>query len=188
MMKAMTANEFQLRTGVSRETLERLTVYSDMLTKWQKSINLVSNTTINDMWRRHFYDSAQLVNYIDVSKGRPTILDLGSGAGFPGLVLSILGVGEVHLVESVGKKCSFMRQVIKNTDVDAFVHNERIENMEHLHVDLITSRACADLDKLLVLTEKFIGPKTKCLFLKGEKADLSDQRSVKMPGGWDRSH
>ena len=73
--------------------------------------------------------------------------------------------------EGVGKKCSFMKQIIQQTGIDAIVHNERIEDMEAFPVDLITSRACADLNKLLDLTERFISPQTSCLFLKGEKAD-----------------
>lgn len=179
MMKAMTAEEFQKATNVSRETLDKFICYSELLIKWQKSINLVSNNSLCDMWRRHFYDSAQVMDYIE-SRDKPlTILDLGSGAGFPGLVLSILGAGEVHLVEGVGKKCSFMKQIIQKTGIDAIVHNERIENMDAFQVDLITSRACADLEKLLDLTAKFIGPDTQCLFLKGEKAEQEIKRAAK---------
>lgn len=171
MSSAMSAEEFQKITNVSRETMDKFICYSEMLIKWQKSINLVSNSTLTDMWRRHFYDSAQLINHIDMERGQYKILDLGSGAGFPGLVLSILGAGDVHLVESVGKKCTFMKQVIQKVDVKATVHNERIENMEAFPVDLITSRACADLGKLIDLTERFRTSDTACLFLKGERTD-----------------
>ncbi len=166
MMAPMTEEEFQNALNVPRETMDKLIVYSELLKKWQKSINLVSNSTLTDMWRRHFFDSAQLIEYIP-DKEDIAVLDLGSGAGFPGLVLSILGVGEVHLVEAVGKKCSFMNQVIRETGIKARVHNQRIENMDPFPVDLITSRACADLEKLLDLTAKFRSEKTKCLFLKG---------------------
>ncbi|MCC3861837.1 16S rRNA (guanine(527)-N(7))-methyltransferase RsmG [Pseudemcibacter aquimaris] len=166
----MNAKEFQQKTDVSRETLEKFITYAEMLDKWQKSINLVSNTTLSDKWLRHFYDSAQLMEMIEPDENRK-ILDLGSGAGFPGLVISLMGAGEVHLVEGVGKKCSFMKQVVRATGMNAIVHNERIEQMDPFTVDLITSRACADLEKLLDLTSAFIGEKTQCLFLKGEKAD-----------------
>lgn len=166
----MDAKEFQSLTDVSRETLDHFITYADMLEKWQKSINLVSNSTLKDKWLRHFYDSAQLMEVIDPDENRK-ILDLGSGAGFPGLVISLMGAGEVHLVEGVGKKCSFMKQVVRATGMNAIVHNERIEQMEVFEVDLITSRACADLEKLLELTSPFMGEKTECLFLKGEKAD-----------------
>jgi len=164
----MTATEFHELTGVSRETMDKLILYSETLTKWQKAINLVSNSTLPNMWLRHFYDSAQLSGYIIKADNPLKILDLGSGAGFPGLVLSILGIGEVHLVEGVGKKCSFMKQIIQQTDINAIVHNKRIEDLGAFPVDLVTSRACADLNKLLDLSDKFIKPTTKCLFLKGK--------------------
>ena len=165
----MNSNDFQLKTDVSRETLDKFIAYADMLEKWQKSINLVSNKTLADKWRRHFYDSAQLISHIQNTEKPIKILDLGSGAGFPGLVLSILDAGEVHLVEGVGKKCAFMKQVIQKNGLNAVVHNERIEQMDAFKVDLITSRACADLSKLLDLTLPFMSHETECLFLKGEK-------------------
>ncbi len=167
----MTATEFHELTGVSRETMDKLILYSETLTKWQKAINLVSNSTLPNMWLRHFYDSAQLSDYIIKADNPLKILDLGSGAGFPGLVLSILGIGEVHLVEGVGKKCSFMKQIIQQTDINAIVHNKRIEDLGAFPVDLVTSRACADLNKLLDLSDKFIKPTTKCLFLKGKNVE-----------------
>lgn len=179
MTGIMTAEEFQKATNVSRETLDKLMIYSELLIKWQRSINLVSDSSLTDMWRRHFYDSAQLMDYIEKRERPLRILDLGSGAGFPGLVLSIMGAGEVHLVEGVGKKCSFMKQIIQQTSIDAIVYNERIEDMDAFQVDLITSRACADLEKLLDLTAKFIGPGTECLFLKGEKAEQEIKRAGK---------
>ena len=166
MMGVMTAAELGRRSNVSRETMDRLICYADLLVKWQNSINLVSNTTIEDMWRRHFYDSAQLIDHIERSNSSLNILDVGSGAGFPGLVLSIMGAGKVHLVESNGKKCAFMKQVIQKTGIDAIVHNQRIEKIETSSIDIITSRACADLDKLLSLTANLITAKTECLFLK----------------------
>lgn len=182
MSKIMTADQFQQACDVPRETMDKFICYSEMLIKWQKSINLVSNSTLEDMWRRHFYDSAQLMDYIEPQKGPLKILDLGSGAGFPGLVLSILGAGEVHLVEGVGKKCSFMKQIIQKTGIDAIVHNDRIENMDAFPVDLITSRACADLDKLINLTSKFMTAQSQCLFLKGEKASQEMAQAAK---SWD---
>ena len=175
----MTVHDFQKIMNVSRETLDKFLLYSEMLIKWQKSINLVSNSTLPDMWRRHFYDSAQLIEHIELTDKPLKILDLGSGAGFPGLVLSILGAGEVHLVEGVGKKCSFMKQIIQQTNINAIVHNERIEDMESFPVDLITSRACADLNKLLDLTERFATPETKFLFLKGEKGNIELAEAAK---------
>ncbi len=182
MAGIMTAAEFGKHCSVPRETMDQLICYSDLLVKWQKSINLVSDTTIDDMWCRHFYDSAQLIDLIEKGKGSLNILDVGSGAGFPGLVLSVLGAGKVHLIESNRKKCAFMKQVIQKTGIDAIVHNERVEKISNSSIDLITSRACADLDKLLSLTANLITPKTECLFLKGEKAEEEIKHASKK---WD---
>jgi 16S rRNA (guanine527-N7)-methyltransferase len=164
--------QFAQKTSVSRETLDKLKIYAELLDKWQRRMNLVSNTTIEDMWQRHFYDSAQLMDYIEFAKtgSRLKFLDIGSGAGFPGLVLSILGAGEFHMIESNGKKSAFMNQVIRDTGIDAVVYNERVEEMESFPVDYVTSRACASLSKLFELGKNFITEETICLFLKGEIA------------------
>ena len=171
MSNIMQAADFEKQCDVSRETMSQLICYSELLVKWQKSINLVSNRSLGDMWRRHFYDSAQLMEHIDIKEKPLRILDIGSGAGFPGLVLSILGAGEVHLIESNGKKCAFMNQIIQKTGINAKVHNERVESIKPFGVNLIISRACADLEKLLALASNFITLETECLFLKGRKAD-----------------
>jgi 16S rRNA (guanine527-N7)-methyltransferase len=178
-MGNMSAEEFKSLINVPRETMDQFICYSELLIKWQKSINLVSKSTLSNMWRRHFFDSAQLFEYIDVKEKPLTILDLGSGAGFPGLVLSIFGAGQVHLVEGVGKKCAFMKQVIQKTGIDAIVHNERIEQMDAFPVDLLTSRACAELEKLLDLTSPFMKADTECLFLKGVKSEQEIERATK---------
>lgn len=102
-------NEFlsflKAHPNVSRETMERLDIYRATLVKWQKRINLVSQSTLADVWRRHFLDSAQLLNAFRGTE--KTIVDIGSGAGFPGLVLALMGVPDVHLVESDKKKAPF---------------------------------------------------------------------------------
>ncbi len=172
MASAFDENSFFERSGVSRETMEKIRIYADLLTKWQKQINLVGAATLDDMWRRHFYDSFQLDALIDNNEDKNLrFLDIGSGAGFPGLLLSMLDRGEFHMVESNNKKCAFMRQVIRETGCHAVVHNERAESLTPFHVDYILSRACASLDKLFDLGRHFIGEETMCLFLKGQIAD-----------------
>ena len=94
---------------VSRETLELFVSYGELLLKWQSKINLVSDKTLDDMWRRHFLDSAQLFGLLPGNN--PSILDVGSGAGFPGLVLVLMGARNVTLIESDTKKCMFLREV-----------------------------------------------------------------------------
>jgi len=166
------AKSFLKETGVSRETLAKINIYAGLLEKWQKKINLVSAGTLPDIWSRHFYDSFQLGALLDQTPGKNLqILDIGSGAGFPGLLLSIVGAGRFHMVESNSKKCAFMNQVIRETDCDAVVHCKRIEDLKHFPVDYIISRACAPLDKLLGLGRHFMGSGTVCLFLKGKNAD-----------------
>ncbi len=166
---AMTAGDFQVKAGVSRETLERLQVYADLLVKWQKSINLVGASTLGDLWRRHFLDSAQL--YPHLPRNPQPLFDLGSGAGFPGLVLSVMGVPRVCLIESDGRKGAFLREVIRETGVDASVYTGRIEEFEPGEkARVITSRALASLDKLLGFSESLLAGGGLCLFLKGRKA------------------
>lgn len=159
--------------SVPRETLAKLEAYAALLVKWQKAKNLVSDTTIPDLWRRHFLDSAQLYPLIRTAKGDSdfTFLDIGSGAGFPGLVLSIMGLGHAHMVESNGKKCSFMGQVSRETSARATIHNARIEALEPFSIDFITSRACAKVGQLLDWGRPFIGPNTEFWLLKGEGAE-----------------
>jgi len=153
---------------VSRETMRKLETYVVLVEKWQPRVNLVSPASLPDIWMRHVWDSAQLAPYI--SPGSPRLVDVGSGAGFPGLVLAILTDAECHLVESDQKKAVFLRTVIRECGLMAMVHNDRIENMPCLKASVITARALAPLDRLLPLLETQLRPGTRCLFLKGAQA------------------
>ena len=157
------------RLNVSRETMDRLFAYVTLVEKWQKRVNLVSGSTLPDIWMRHIWDSAQLVPLIPADTGR--ILDVGSGAGFPGLVLAALCDAECHLVESDQKKAVFLQTVIRETGIRATVHNLRAETLPLLEADIITARALAPLDKLLDLLATQLRPGTRCLFLKGAQAE-----------------
>jgi len=160
------------KTGVSRETMKKIRLYAALLEKWQKKMNLISQSTVPELWSRHFYDSFQLKEKLEGGEGgNLQILDIGSGAGFPGLLLSMLGLGQFHMVESNGKKCTFMRQVIRATGANAIVHHVRAQALEPFYVNYIISRACAPLDKLLSLGNNFIQEDTVCLFLKGQIAE-----------------
>ena len=154
---------------VSRETLARFEAYAELLTRWSARINLVGRDTIADLWRRHILDSAQLRPFIaDTAK---SVIDLGSGAGFPGLVLAILGAPGVELVEADSRKCAFLREAARITETDASIRPCRIEAMPRHPVDIVTARACAPLDRLLGLAEPFLGAGSECLFLKGERIE-----------------
>lgn len=146
--------------------MARLKIYAELLRKWQRAINLVGSATIPDLWRRHFLDSAQL---LPLAPNTARVwLDLGSGAGFPGLVLAILGVPQVHLVESDGRKCAFLGEVARATGTQIFLHYCRVEVAPALSVDVISARALAPLTDLLAMSARFAGPKTVLLFQKGQ--------------------
>jgi 16S rRNA (guanine527-N7)-methyltransferase len=168
---ALSAEAFAARCDVSRETLDRLRLYLDLLRHWQKAINLVGPATLKDPWRRHFQDSAQLVPHLPA--GARTLLDIGSGAGFPGMVLAILGIPDVHLVESDTRKCAFLREVARRTGTGVTIHAARLETLvgEIPPPDVITARAVASLDLLFEMTKLYMTPNTVCLFHKGRQAD-----------------
>lgn len=166
----MTIEEFGRRTNVSRETLERLDRYADLLDRWHKMMSLVSGASLQDMWRRHFFDSAQLFNLLPANPS--PLVDLGSGAGFPGLVLAIMGVPNVTLIESSRKKCSFLQEVARETDTDVEIFAGRIEQFRAPELArTITARALAPLDKLLELAEPLLAPGGQYLFMKGARAE-----------------
>lgn len=165
----MTAEQFQRHYDVSRETMGQLLIYEALLRKWQPKINLVSPASLAHFWERHIADSYQLLG---LAAGRSGLwLDLGSGAGFPGLVLAMAGYdGPVVLVESDQKKAAFMRTVIRETGCQAEVISARIESVSQSQMDpiaVISARALAPLDKLMAFSQPFLNAGTLALFPKG---------------------
>src|SRR4051794_556467 len=156
--RPLSPDEFAALTGVSRETLARLQAYAGLLTNWSGRINLVASSTLADPWRRHFLDSAQLFPLIP--SGSQSLIDLGSGAGFPGLVLAVMGVQGIELVESDARKCAFLREAARVAGAKATVRNARIEAVTAYPAAVITARGCAPLDRLLQYSQRFIGPET----------------------------
>ncbi len=156
---------FAARIAVSRETLERLTLYLELLRRWQRAINLVGPATLADPWRRHMLDSAQLLCHLPAPAS--PLVDLGSGAGFPGMVLALLGVPEVALIEADQRKVQFLREVARATGAAVTVHAERIERLTGWPAAVVTARALAPLPRLLPLAERFLAAPGVCLFLKG---------------------
>ena len=165
----MKADDVGKLLNVSRETLCQFEAYLILLEKWQRRINLVANSTMVDVWQRHILDSAQLIKFYPPNTRK--ILDVGSGAGFPGLVLAIMGNIEVDLVESDQRKAIFLTTVIRSLGLPAKVHNQRIEKLPNLAPDVITSRALAPVSKLIKLIENQISSDTVCLFLKGASVE-----------------
>jgi 16S rRNA (guanine527-N7)-methyltransferase len=157
--------------AVSRETLAALDVYAGLLRKWQKAINLVAGGTLNDLWQRHFLDSAQLVPLLPEGEGH--ITDLGSGAGFPGLVLALLTGRPTNLIESDQRKAAFLGEAARATGCAGRVqvHCARVEALKPWAAPVITARALADLTQLLDWAEPFVTTDTTCIFPKGAKAE-----------------
>ena len=146
--------------------MERLETYAGLLQKWQSAINLVSSATIPNLWQRHFLDSAQL---LPLAKSNTRLwLDLGSGAGFPALIVAILGVPEVHLVESDGRKCAFLSEVARATGTSIVLHHCRVETVPTMTADVISARALAPLPDLLSMSARFADLNTVLLFHKGQ--------------------
>lgn len=171
----LTPEGFGAATGVSRETLAHLERYVALLRKWQPAINLVGARTLDDVWRRHLLDSAQLAK---LTQGRRWI-DLGSGAGFPGMVLAIMGVGAVHLAESDQRKAAFLATVAHETAAKAVIRLGRIEAMRPEIFEVVTARALAPLAELLRLAQHFVGENTVCLFPKGQDIDAELTEAAK---------
>jgi 16S rRNA (guanine527-N7)-methyltransferase len=173
MTKVATATASDL--NVSRETFEKLELLERELRRWQAIKNLVGPATLNQIWDRHIADSLQL---LDLAPDAKTWLDLGSGAGFPGLVLAIAGAERglaVHLVESNSRKCAFLRHVARLTGVSATVHEARLEAVVPGFVgkaDVVSARALASLTELLNWTEPLLKAGTMGLFPKGRDAEI----------------
>ncbi len=161
---------------VPRETIHRLERYAELLAHWQKSTNLVAPSSLPSLWSRHFADSAQIR---DLAPDARLWLDLGSGAGFPGLVVSILQTGRpdfrMHLVESNDKKCAFLAEVARATAAPVDIHATRIEQLgesaHSLRPEVVSARALAPLPRLFELASPLFGPHTRGLFLKGREAE-----------------
>jgi 16S rRNA (guanine527-N7)-methyltransferase len=161
------AEGFAELVPVSRETLARLEAYAELLIRWSARINLVGRDTLPDLWRRHILDSTQLHPFIPSSA--QNLIDLGSGAGLPGLVLAILGVPGVELVEADSRKVAFLREASRVAGAEVTIRPCRIQAVPPHPVDVVTARACAPLDRLLDLATPFLAPDTLCLFPKGER-------------------
>lgn len=170
-------NAFEKAFSVSRETLDRLKIYESLLQRWQKTINLVAPSTLDHIWGRHFADSAQI---LALAPPEPkTWVDLGTGAGFPGLVVATLlapkAQTKVTLVESDSRKAAFLRETAREMAVPVDILPLRIEaaatRVSLRRAGVISARALAPLPRLLALAHPFCSTQTVCLFLKGREAN-----------------
>ncbi|MBC6443624.1 MAG: 16S rRNA (guanine(527)-N(7))-methyltransferase RsmG [Rhodobacteraceae bacterium] len=168
--------------GISGEIIENLQIYLDLLKKWNARINLVSEKSLKDAWTRHFKDSAQLWEH---SGDGGKWLDMGSGAGFPGMVLAIINHGEGNryrfcLVESDARKCAFLRTVSRETKINTEIITIRIENLPFQKADVISARALASLTDLLSYAKPHLKNGGFALYLKGQKCGEEVEKAKKM--------
>ena len=167
-------------TPVSRETEDRLDRYLDLLRQWQAKTNLVAPSTLPHLWTRHVADSLQLLSLAPTAK---VWVDLGSGGGFPGIVLACalaeVPGARVHLVERNSKKAAFLREALRITSAPGIVHASGIEDIVDSiegPIDCVTARALAPLHELVGFARPLVGKGTKALFLKGQdvEAELTE--------------
>jgi len=161
-----------LSSEVTEEKRAKLKIYESLLIKWQGKLNLVGQSTLTEIWRRHFYDCLQL---LPLAGRWARWVDIGSGAGFPGMVIAIMSQGrEVHLVESDKRKASFLAEVSRETGTDVLIHVDRIERAlpemaSRMRFDIISARALASMPGLLTYAEPILRQGARGLFLKGKE-------------------
>ena len=159
-----------LKTDVSRETFERLEAYVALIEKWNPKINLVSKSSLPEIWDRHIWDSAQI---FDISVEGSVWADFGSGGGLPGIVLAIFAKErrpdmQFHLVESDQRKCAFLRNAVREIGLNVKVHAERIEVLDPIGASVISARALTDLNGLLEFVERHSAKNGVAILPKGE--------------------
>jgi len=176
----VTPSEFHTLHSATPAQMADFGTLIDRLTAANAVMNLVGPDTIPDVWNRHIFDSAQLLDLVDEAA---TWADLGAGAGFPGLVLAILlkerADSHIWLVDSLGKRCRFLQEVVDGLSLRATVVNGRAED-QRIKVDVVTARALAPMDRLLGYAQPYLQRGAQGLFLKGEKAEaeLIEARKV----------
>ena len=177
----MKKNEFVKSLNVSRETLNGFYEYKTLLCKWNEKINLVSKHTLINIWERHFLDSGQII--IDVDASGKRWVDVGSGAGFPGLVVALLLRDrkvdcDLILVEKHPKKVFFLKEVIRKLNLSVEVVNDNIYTLEPLNADILTARAFSELNNLMEIAFRHRKKEGICLFLKGENYKIELDKTL----------
>ncbi len=168
-------NEFYDLTPAQITSIEDFVI---LILQQNLQYNFIGKSTINDIWDRHILDCAQLMKFIDNKNTK--FADFGSGCGLPGIILSILGIKEMHLVEKSYRKSEFLRQAKHLSSNHIFIHQAKLEEIGELKFDCITSRALAPLPKLLEHALRFLQKDGYCLFLKGKKLpeEIEDSKKI----------
>lgn len=151
---------------ISLLEIERLKSFINLLLNYNQQYNLIGKSTVEDVWNRHILDSAQLLKYI--KNENLVVGDFGSGAGFPAIILSILGIKEVHLIEKSFRKCEFLQVAAKISSNKIFIHQKKVEEIKNLSFDILTSRAFAPLVDLIPIIKPFLKKDGHGIFLKGK--------------------
>jgi 16S rRNA (guanine527-N7)-methyltransferase len=173
-MAAQELKDLADRFHLTTDAQDRLTIYHELLVKWQKTVNLVGPKTMELFWSRHLLDSLQLLDLVRrfaSNKPNATIADLGTGAGIPGILLALSGVENITLVESDVRKAAFLKEVARATETKLVIKNKRIEKIVDQNFDLILARALAPLTKLFELSFPLSHPETNFIFPKGMKVE-----------------
>ncbi|UCH75436.1 MAG: 16S rRNA (guanine(527)-N(7))-methyltransferase RsmG [Rhodospirillales bacterium] len=173
----MTPEAFAEAADVSRETLDALRRYAALLETWNRRINLVGHGSLPQLWHRHMLDSAQLFPLI--ADPSAPLVDLGSGAGFPGLVLAAMGATNAHLIEADKRKCAFLAEAARVIGVRVTIHARRADKVPPFTANTVVSRATAPLPELLDMAEKFCNEYSILLFLKGRRVEEELTRARK---------
>lgn len=166
MTKEEALNEIRKFCDLDEEKIKALEGFISLLLQENQNFNFIGKSTIDDIWNRHVLDSAQLMKYIDNKNAK--FADFGSGAGFPGVVISILGVNEINLIEKSFRKSDFLHRAKLFSKNKIFIHKKNLEDVTDLTFDCIVSRAFAPLPELLDYSKKFLKNGGYCLFLKGK--------------------
>lgn len=154
---------------INKERKKLLESYVRMIKKSQESLNLIGRSTISNIWERHIIDSIQILNHLPKEKKNSFLLDVGTGAGLPGIVLAIMGRHDVILCEKSPKKSNFLKKVQKELSLNYIVHNRRIEDIIIKNVSIIVSRAYASISKLILSNFHLISKETILVIHKGKK-------------------
>lgn len=162
-------NEIRKFSSLNATQIKNIEDFVLLLLQENQNFNFIGKSTIENIWERHILDSAQLMRFVKDKNAK--FADLGSGAGFPGLVLSILGLREIHLIEKSFRKSDFLRRAKMFSANRVFVHQAKLEELTAIEFDCIVSRALAPLDQLLEYTKKFLKKDGYCLFLKGKNLE-----------------
>ena len=151
----------------SMDVRGKLKIYDDLLKTWQKKFNLVGPSTLNNSWHRHFQDSAQLYSLLPRPQNYRVVYDIGTGAGFPGMVLAIMGRKDMVLCESNAKKCLFLEEVKQKTNSNVIIDNIRAELLPKKSATAVIARAVTSLKKLLIIASPLLSNNGVCIFPKG---------------------